>query len=139
MSSVPALKAELDHVALNCGATSPLTAAKWYSDVLGFAPINFDEFASGSRPFPSVRVSPGCILDFFNGEGEGAAPQALNHICFALGSKVEVEAVVGRLGKAGYSPEDKVPKLRSGARGEGFSVYARDLMGHTLEFRYYEG
>lgn len=57
------ITADLDHVALNCSG-DPLQLAQWYSDVLRFCPIDFDAYRGGYRPFPSVRISARCILDF---------------------------------------------------------------------------
>jgi catechol 2,3-dioxygenase-like lactoylglutathione lyase family enzyme len=135
----PALEAELDHVALNCGIVDPLTAARWYTNVLGFEPIDFDEYGGGRRPFPSVRVSSNCILDFFESEnGHGSKTCHLNHICFALRDRETLNTAIKRLKDAGYGPENETPIPRSGARGEGMSVYAEDIIGNVIELRYYE-
>lgn len=131
------LTAELDHVALRCRGDA-LKLAHWYAEVLRFQPIDFEEFAAGSRPFPSVRISPSTIIDFFQAsEDQAADTRNGDHICFALSSRAELESTVERFRKLGLLPQDTEPKPRSGARGNGHSVYISDPEDNTLEFRAY--
>jgi hypothetical protein len=133
------LQADLDHIALQT-REDPLELASRYADVLRFAPIDFDSFRAGKRPFPSVRISDTCILDFFGPKDSNptaAGPSNGNHICFALRSKDHLDVVIKALCTAGHPPEQETPVRRSGARGEGHSVYAKDPEGNALEFRAY--
>lgn len=137
----PALTADVDHVALSC--RDALAAAQWYARVLGFAPVDFEAYRAGTRPFPSVRLSPACILDFFTRPqsapaATGGGGGGLDHLCFAVKSRAELRGVIERLTAAGHAPADPVPAPRSGARGTGYSVYASDVCGNTVEFRTYE-
>jgi catechol-2,3-dioxygenase len=131
------VKADLDHVALRVRGDH-LALAKWYSDVLQFEPIDFAEAEAGTCPFPSVRLSPTSILDFFQDDSQSDAPPNANHMCFALPDRESVMAVVKRVSDAGLPPEASEPISRSGARGHGMSVYLKDPAGNALEFRYYE-
>ncbi len=138
-SADAAFEAVIDHIALSC--PDPLALAKWYHAVFGFEAIDFDEFLAKKRPFPSVRISNSTIIDFFPASGllEGCgAGQTLNHFCLALKNRGELERAVARLEASGFGPADATPKSRSGARGQGWSVYANDLAGNTLELRYYD-
>lgn len=127
--SVPkmTLKADLDHIALDCRNTVNMHA--FYRDVL-----RFEHMQMPKAPFPSVRVSDVTILDFMQSD----KPQGLdgaNHICFSV-SKDGMDELKIRLEAAGYEiPE---PKLRGGAKGRGWSVYIRDPEENMLEFRYYD-
>lgn len=145
------IEGELDHVAIGT-VDGAMKLAKFYADVIGFAAINFEEYEGGEAPFPSVRVNAGTILDFFepktstsdehdrknhNDSSDMSTALSQNtHICFALTQPV-VQAVVERLQKAGVTVT--IPKKRSGARGDGMSVYCKDPEGNNLEFRYYPG
>lgn len=128
--------ADLDHVALNCKG-DPLKLAQWYAEVVRFCPIDFETYKAGSRPFPSVRVSPTCILDFFKSDEANSVDANANHICFALSSRLALEDLMKRLHSAGFPPVDDKLLKRSGARGNGWSVYAKDPEGNLLEFRAY--
>lgn len=125
------LRAEVDHVAMRAG--DALALARFYVGVLGFEPVRVMDFARGEVPFPSVRVSEGCILDFMEGAGGGGNA---NHLCFSL-EKGMFDEVLGRLEGAGVVPEEE-PKLMSGARGQGWGVYVKDPEGNNLELRWYE-
>lgn len=133
------LRADLDHIALDC-KNEPLDLVDFYVSVLGFEPYRVDAFKAGQAPFPSVRVSPMTILDFFAAkEPEAPPPQGLrqsNHFCFSI-AKSEFDALRDRLEKNGVETTHP-PKKRSGARGDGWSIYLEDPEGNNLEFRYYD-
>lgn len=97
------------------------------------------EYENGSRPFPSVRVSSNSILDFFpRGDGDAnRSEENMNHICFAVATRAQLDEVIDRLIAAGHPPANPVPQERSGARGTGLSIYARDIDGTLIEFRTY--
>lgn len=132
------LQADLDHIALDCKG-SPLDLAAFYSDVFGFAPYRVDEFREGKAPFPSVRVSPVTIIDFFPMEnGADRLPKGLaqsNHFCFAV-SKQDYDALLCRFEENSVHIIEG-PISRTGAKGDGMSVYVKDPDGNTIEFRYY--
>lgn len=130
-------RADLDHLALDCSGSS-VALTNFYSSVLGFEPINVEEYKQGKAHFPSVRVNPTTIIDFFENKELEQTPGIHhgNHFCFAL-PKPEFDALLIRLKEADVSTKGP-PKLRSGARGHGWSVYIDDPEGNTIEFRYYE-
>jgi catechol 2,3-dioxygenase-like lactoylglutathione lyase family enzyme len=134
------LEADLDHIALQTHGDA-LVLASWYTDVLQFEPIDFAEYRDGTRPFPSVRISRTCILDFFGAGAESQSPQVVrnaNHICFAVRSRSDLEDLMATLRNAGFPPMQDTPLRRSGARGDGYSVYVSDPDGNMLEFRAYD-
>lgn len=125
------LQADLDHIALDCKDAE--TQLAFYTNVLGFAPCRVEEFRAGKAPFPSVRTSASTILDFFQSD-EGGGLKGANHFCMAI-EKDAFPALKTRLENASvHVPE---PVLRSGARGDGLSVYIRDPEANLLEFRWY--
>lgn len=132
------LRADLDHIALDCKG-SPLDLAAFYTDVFGFAPYRVDEFRRGKAPFPSVRVSPITIIDFFPmKEGGGQLPKGLrqsNHFCFSV-SKPDYENLMRRFQEKNVEIIEG-PVQRSGAKGDGMSIYVKDPDANTIEFRYY--
>lgn len=135
------IEAQLDHVAMGT-LEGGMKLAKFYTEVIGFEPLKFEEYERGEAPFPSVRINDGTILDFFdpkpcaeNPHGScGTALSKSTHMCFAL-SRQTCDAVVARLKEAGVTVSST--KKRFGARGDGISVYCVDPEGNNLEFRYY--
>lgn len=127
---------ELDHVAMRCKGPA-MELALWYAETVGFEAVNFDEYKAGSAHFPSVRVNPGTILDFFEPENDNSssAISSGSHMCFSF-SRDSFDTLITRLGERGVDLTEK--KKRSGARGQGWSVYAIDPEGNHLEFRYYD-
>lgn len=134
------VEAVIDHLAL--GTTQgAMKLATFYSDVLGFAPIRFEEYQKGQVHFPSVRINASTILDFFEPESSdnptsppASALSSNTHLCFALSSQA-CDEIAERLRSAGISVSS--PSKRYGARGTGISIYAKDPEGNSLEFRYY--
>lgn len=118
-----------DHLVLKCGDVAETLA--WYCDRLGLAPVRVDEWRAGTVPFPSVRVSPGTIIDLVPRAGDVAEPN-VDHLCL-VADRATVEAIAN--GDAGLTVVDQ--GTRFGARGDGESVYVLDPDGTTVEIRYY--
>ncbi len=117
----------LDHIVLNVSDVERSLA--WYTDVLGLAGERVDEWRRGDVPFPSVRISPTCIIDLMAVDRTG---ENIDHLCL-VADRDTVEAI----------PDDERfdvlagPVERWGARGVAHSVYVRDPDGNTVELRYY--
>lgn len=111
--------------------------ARWYTDTVGFEAIHLEEYENGTANFPSVRVNAGTILDFFEPESDtsSSAVSSGSHICFSF-SRDSFDILTTRLEERGVVLTEK--KKRSGARGNGWSVYTVDPEGNNLEFRYYD-
>jgi catechol 2,3-dioxygenase-like lactoylglutathione lyase family enzyme len=117
----------LDHVVLNVADVE--RSLRFYVEELGLEPIHVEEWRSGERFFPSVRVSPDSIIDLL------AAPRTgenADHLCLVV-EPMDFDALVagGRFGIVDG------PATRFGARGDGTSVYFRDPDGNLVELRYY--
>src|SRR5881227_3478670 len=79
----------LDHVVLWCA--DPLRSVDFYERVVGLPGERVDEYREGRTPFPSVRISPGSLIDLMS---RNAAP-AVDAMVGADG------AVVRRAGPGG--------------------------------------
>ena len=122
---------ELDHIVLQ--VTDVERSLTWYCDVLGLDGVRVDEWRSGEVPFPSVRVSAGCIIDLFAADTLGEGTHNLDHFCLVT-DRASVDAV---------ADDDRFtviggPGPRFGARGEGWSIYVTDPDGNTVELRSYD-
>ena len=51
----------LDHVVVRCRDVEASLA--WYCGELGLAALDVEAWRSGARPFPSVRIDAGTIID----------------------------------------------------------------------------
>jgi catechol 2,3-dioxygenase-like lactoylglutathione lyase family enzyme len=119
---------EFDHIVLNVSDVE--RSLVWYVDVLGLEPERVDEWRTGTAPFPSVRVTPHCVIDLFSAPATGTN---LNHFCLVV-DRTDVEAAVH---DERFHVVDG-PGPRWGARGEGWSVYVTDPDGNVVELRSYE-
>jgi catechol 2,3-dioxygenase-like lactoylglutathione lyase family enzyme len=119
---------ELDHLVLNVADAE--RSLGWYTVLLGLSAERVDEWRAGQVPFPSVRVSEGCIIDLFELDRTG---ENVDHLCLAV-DRADVDAV------AGDARFDVIegPARRWGARGNGWSIYVSDPDGNTVELRSYD-
>jgi len=131
----------MDHIVLNVEDDEKMIA--FYSDVLQLPTERLEEYRAGDVPFPSVRLNPDTIIDFFPKKlwqknvlrGEGR--ENLNHFCIAF-THTDWESLVKRLEAREISIE-RGPVRLWGAQGTGTSVYFRDPENNLIEARYYEG
>lgn len=117
----------LDHIVLRCSDVE--TTLAWYVERLGLAPVRVDAWRAGDAPFPSARVDPGTIIDFFEGE---PADGRLDHLCLVV-EPTDLDAVKA----SGTFDVVDGPGRRFGARGDGTSLYVRDPDGTVVELRHY--
>lgn len=118
----------LDHIVLV--VTDVEAALDWYTRHAGLHSVNVDAWRAGEAFFPSLRVNEATIIDFVEGTpGEGRGH--LDHLCL----------VVEEDDLAAIADDDDLEIVdegeRSGARGQGRSVYVRDPDGLLVEFRSY--
>lgn len=127
---------ELDHIVIRCKDVE--RQMKFYVDILGLEPYRVDEYRAGKVFFPSVRVHDGMIIDLSprpNEEPVGDGPRNLDHYCLTI-APTDLNKVAAYLREQGVTVEGE-PKMRSGARGDGYSIYVRDFEGNRVELRYY--
>lgn len=117
-----------DHVVLRCVDVERTLG--WYLDRLGLVPVRVDEWRRGDAPFPSVRVSDDTIIDLI--EGPAVDDGRLDHLCLVV-EPLDLDV----LAASGEFDVVEGPARRSGARGEGTSLYVRDPDGSVVELRHY--
>ena len=136
----------LDHVVL--WVSDPVKTAEWLIDLVGFGPVRLEEFKRGDSPFPSLRVNERSIIDLCpladapgvnemtkNAESAGFP---VNHLCIALESREQYEALAARFEAAGVDTSAR-RKITYGARAyapEAF--YVTDPDHNSFEFRWYD-
>lgn len=116
-----------DHIVLSVADAERSLA--FYCDVLGLEPMRVDEWRAKKVRFPSVRVNAETIIDLAEGERTGLN---LDHFCLVI-EPVDFDAVIA----SGLLKVERTPVMRSGARGDGLSIYVRDPDDNVVELRYY--
>ncbi len=116
----------LDHIVLVTDDVEALVA--FYRDGLGLATEDLEAYRRGDRPFCSVRVDPGTLIDIRPGERTG---ENVDHFALVVDADVDELATSDRFEVVG-GPSDL-----SGARGTGRGIYIRDPAGNTVELRNY--
>lgn len=131
--------AAIDHVVLVVKDIE--TALAFYRDVLGLEMLGEAEWRRGERPFPSLSVGPGNMLNVHQA-GQPVTPEAVNpqagsaDLCFVWDGPIEEAVALLRAKKVAI---ELGPVKRRGARGGmGTSVYFRDPDGNLLELMSYQ-
>ena len=81
---------EFEEVRDNINAEDVEKLVDYYSRVLQLATDRLEEYRAGDVPFPSVRLNPDTIIDFFQknlwdrGEQKVRGLHNMNHLCLAL-------------------------------------------------------
>ncbi|QDQ16111.1 VOC family protein [Streptomyces spectabilis] len=121
----------LDHIVLNVADVERSLA--FYTGPLGLEPVRVEEWRAGKVSFPSVRVSPGTIIDLFPArDAESRASKNVDHICLAV-EPLDWQEVID----SGEFTVVDGPGKRFGARGTAISLYVQDPDGNTVELRWY--
>jgi catechol 2,3-dioxygenase-like lactoylglutathione lyase family enzyme len=124
----------MDHIVLRVSDVERSLA--FYMGKLGLAPDRVDLWRSGAIRFPSVRVNDGTIIDLVHVDDPAAAGKGnLDHYCLVVDAG-RIEDVAAELKADGVAVEEG-PVKRSGARGDGMSIYLRDPDGNKVELRTY--
>ncbi|KAK9806937.1 hypothetical protein WJX72_008029 [[Myrmecia] bisecta] len=151
MAGSPVQVVGIDHIVLRC--TDPEAHCLWYQQILGLEPVRLEEWRQQKVPFPSARVSPSFLIDFFPismGHDASTATQKpehsntkpginFDHLCLEI-SGSSLEEACKRLEAHGVKVENqfdgKIVK-RFGARGNATSIYIKDPDNYTVELRTY--
>ena len=128
----PPVFTAIDHVVFV--VSDPSATAAWYRQLFGLETEHLDELAAGTKPFASVRVSDGFIIDLLPGDPDADAGRAgaVDHVAFVVDA-ASFDRFAGEHGEL-FEGE---PKMISGARGQGLGGYLRDPDGHRIEVRTY--
>jgi catechol 2,3-dioxygenase-like lactoylglutathione lyase family enzyme len=124
----------LDHIVLNVRDVE--RSLDFYHRLLGLPAERVEAWRKGEVGFPSVRVNDATIIDLFGMPETGSGQHSnLNHFCLVT-ERADLEAAAEELTRAGVTIE-RGPGVRSGARGDGLSVYFRDPDANLIELRTY--
>ncbi|QMU68819.1 VOC family protein [Streptacidiphilus sp. P02-A3a] len=118
---------DFDHLVLNVSDVE--RSLEFYSGPLGLEPVRLEEWRAGEVPFPSVRVSPTCLIDLVERPGTGSN---VDHICLVV-EPLDWQQVVD----SGVFTVVDGPGRRFGARGHAQSLYVLDPDRNTVELRWY--
>ena len=118
----------LDHIVLRCADVA--TTLTWYCDEIGLQPERVDAWRRGEALFPSARISADTIIDFLPHRPDGTSN--LDHLCIVI-----EQTDLAALAASGRFDVVDGPATRSGARGDGTSLYVRDPDGTVVELRHY--
>ena len=121
----------LDHIVLRCRDVEASLA--WYCGELGLEALDVERWRVGRRPFPSVRVDAGTIIDLFAVGAEAPEPPErgnLDHFALVVAGATP-EALLERF-PAGQRADGLL-----GAKGLGTGIYVQDPDGYTVELRVY--
>jgi catechol 2,3-dioxygenase-like lactoylglutathione lyase family enzyme len=119
-----------DHLVLNVADVERSLA--FYTGPLGLEPVRVEEWRAGKVPFPSVRVSPGTIIDLVEAPADGPRGSNVDHICLVV-EPLDWQQVID----SGVFTVLDGPGERFGARGTAVSLYVEDPDGNTVELRWY--
>ena len=97
----------LDHVVVRCRDVEASLA--WYCGELGLAALDVEAWRSGVRPFPSVRIDAGTIIDLLPARDPVAVPTG--------GGNVDHIALVVE----GIDPDELVARFPGARRADGLS------------------
>jgi catechol 2,3-dioxygenase-like lactoylglutathione lyase family enzyme len=120
----------LDHIVLNVADVE--ASLEFYAGKLAMPAERVERWRKGEVGFPSVRVNDHTIIDLLAKKPDG---NNLAHFCLVTDGRGD--AILDELQSKGIDIE-RGPGLRSGARGDGTSVYVRDPDGNQVEIRWYE-
>ncbi len=117
-----------DHIVLPVADVERSLA--FYCGTLGLEPMRVDEWRNKKVRFPSARVNAQTIIDLAQGERSGTN---LDHLCLVI-EPMDFDALIA----SGALEIERGPAMRSGAQGDGRSIYLRDPDANLVELRYYE-
>lgn len=120
----------LDHLVLVVADVE--VSLDWYGRHAGLAAERVDEWRRGDLPFPSLRIDEATIIDVIPGLDDAEQRGHLDHICFVV-SRADLDVLAA---DPDLEVVDSGP--RSGARGQGDSIYVRDPDHLLVEFRTYD-
>ena len=136
-TSVKLKVVEMDHIVLRVKDVE--RAIQFYIGVLGLAPFRVEQYRAGEVPFPCARVNDHTIIDLFpfpDQEPVGDGPRNLDHYCLVI-EPTDLVQLAEDLGQRGVTIVSDGPAQRSGAQGQGNSIYIKDWEGNNIELRHY--
>ncbi len=124
----------LDHFVLRVRDLD--ASLRFYRDLLGIAAEHEEAYRRGTRPFVSLRIGDQ-LLDLVPDATYDPASGAAGFLHFCITTDGDFAAAVAALKAAGVPFLHDEPIARSGARGDGLSIYVQDPDGYVVELKEY--
>ncbi|MCH8087758.1 MAG: VOC family protein [Chloroflexi bacterium] len=127
---------EMDHIVLRVRDID--LSLRFYTEVLGLRPERLAEFRSGKVRFPSVRLNEGTIIDLLPSPSKQPMDNSSHnqdHYCMVI-EPTDMAELATQLQNTGVDVREG-PVTRSGARGDGTSIYITDPDSNLIELRHY--
>ena len=127
---------EMDHIVLRTRNVDE--SLRFYTDILGLQPERVDQWRAGEVRFPSARLNPDTIIDFFASDNlpdTKDAPRNQDHFCMVI-NPTDMEALKTQFEAIGVEIQAG-PGQRWGSHGNGTSLYIYDPDHNVVELRHY--
>lgn len=127
---------EMDHIVLRTRDVEQ--SLRFYTEVLGLQPERVAQWRAGEVRFPSARLNPDTIIDFFASENlpeTKDAPRNQDHFCMVI-NPTDMETLKTQFEAIGIEIQAG-PGQRWGAHGNGTSLYIYDPDQNIVELRHY--
>ena len=127
---------EMDHIVLRTRNVEQ--SLRFYTNVLGLQPERVDQWRAGEVRFPSARLNPDTIIDFFASDNlpeTKDAPRNQDHFCMVI-NPTDMEALKTQFEAIGVEIQAG-PGPRWGSHGNGTSLYIYDPDHNVVELRHY--
>ncbi len=137
VQSQPLVKiTEMDHIVLRVKDVE--ASMKFYVEVLGLQPERVDQWKAGEVRFPSARLNPDTIIDFFASDQETIGREGVknqDHYCMVI-EETDMEELKAKFEAMGVDIQAG-PGKRWGSHGDGISLYIYDPDNNVVELRHY--
>ncbi len=127
---------EMDHIVLRTRDVEE--SLRFYTEVLGMKAERVEQWRAGEVRFPSARLNPDTIIDFFASDNipdDKDGPRNQDHFCMVI-DFTDMEALKTRFEEIGVEIQAG-PGKRWGSHGDGISLYIYDPDSNVVELRHY--
>ncbi len=127
---------EMDHIVLRNKDVE--VSLRFYTEVLGMQAERVEQWRAGEVRFPSARINPDTIIDFFGTDQEPIGKEGVknqDHFCMVI-EPTDMEELKVKFEAMGVEIQAG-PGKRWGSHGDGISLYIYDPDNNVVELRHY--
>ncbi len=127
---------EMDHIVLRNKDVE--VSLRFYTEVLGMQAERVEQWRAGEVRFPSARINPDTIIDFFGTDQEPIGKDGVknqDHFCMVI-EPTDMEELKEKFEAMGVEIQAG-PGKRWGSHGDGISLYIYDPDNNVVELRHY--